>query len=132
MRFTRHHVEAIKAYYNTTAIDLSGADLAGVDLSYLDLTGANLSSADLTNANMYGANLSGANLRDAIGNGKEIKTLQTEFYIVVMTKDVMHIGCERYSYNEWFNFTDDQIAKMDRNALKFWNKYKLILRELSK
>jgi hypothetical protein len=30
------------------------------------------------------------------------------------------IGCKTYTPQEWFNFTDQEIKKMDENALEFW------------
>ena len=80
--------------------------------------------ANLLNANLENANLEGANLRNGvIGNSKEIKTLQCAEYHVVITKDIMAIGCEQHSITDWFNFSDADIAKMDADALswcKIW------------
>ena len=66
-------------------LDLRGIDLSGVNLSRADLRGVNLRDAILIDVNLRDADLRGANIRYAIGNGREIKTLQTEFYTVVYT-----------------------------------------------
>jgi uncharacterized protein YjbI with pentapeptide repeats len=103
--------------------DKSGvrANLYKANLSGADLSEANLSGADLSEANLYEANLSEAILWDTIGNGKEVKTLQTNCYTVTYTKDRIQIGCKNYSHSEWFNFSDEEIDVMDRGALEWWN-----------
>jgi uncharacterized protein YjbI with pentapeptide repeats len=147
----RLHRLYIKGYTSGVRANLIGADLSGANLSGADLSGAylrnaNLSDANLSDANLSRANLSranlscacllGADLRDAnlhgcIGNSREIKTIQCEYWNVVYTKDVIQIGCENHSIEEWFNFTDDEIAAMNVNALTFWNKYKDVIRMMA-
>ena len=91
-------------------------------LSDWRLTDANLTRADLTDAN-----LTDANLRYAIGNGRQIKTLQTEPWIIVYTDTMMAIGCQQHSIEDWFNFDNDTIDRMDSHALTWWKKWKPIL-----
>ncbi len=133
---------------NLTGADLTGAnlsytDLAGANLTNANLTGANLMNANLTNANFTNANLTNADLRSAdlmgadltgaylfntIGDRNIIITIQLPYYMPYhtnMTKDFMQIGCRRYTYEEWWNFTDNEIIDMDgERALNFWRKYK--------
>ena len=78
-------------------------------------------------ANLWTANLSGANLRSTIGNQGQIITIQTDVWQIVYTSDVMQIGCQRHSINDWLVFSDDHISKMDSKALEFWKKWKPIL-----
>lgn len=109
--------------------NLIGANLRGTNLNLADLEGANLIGANLRGANLEGANLSdanliGANLIDAIGNMREICSMQIETYKIAFTKDILQIGCKHYSHQEWFDFRDDIIDAMDRSALLFWEKYK--------
>jgi len=93
---------------------------------------------DLSGTNLRNAYLSGADLRDAylfncIGNQKEVITFQTEFYILNFTKEYLSIGCETYSYEKWFNFSEEEIGELDRKkALEFWKKYKDIIKTLQK
>jgi hypothetical protein len=127
---------------NLRGADLSDAYLSGADLSDADLSGAVLSGADLSDAYLRGAdlrrvnlsdadlrrvNLSGADLWDCIGNGKEIKTVQTSAYTVTYTKDVMQIGCKHYTWEEWCSFDDNTIQQMDNQALEWWKVWKPIL-----
>ena len=100
--------------------DLSGADLSGADLREAYLRSANLSGADLRGANLSCANLSCADLWNTIGNKKEIFTFQTNKYTVVIYQDRIQIGCKNFSQSEWFNFSDDEITKMDSEALDWW------------
>lgn len=99
------------------------ANLSDANLSRADLRGANLSDADLRRAD-----LRGANLRGAIGNNKEIKTIQLGTWTVVLTKYVMAIGCQQHSIEQWFSFTDDEIKRMDIKAIEWWNKNKQIIK----
>ena len=114
--------------------DLRGADLRGADLRGADLRGANLRGADLRDANLRGvdlcgANLRGADLRDAdlcgaVGNKKELRTIQVDTYSISFTDSIMQIGCKRFSHKEWENFTDAEISNMDSGALEWWKKWK--------
>ena len=117
--------------------DLGGANLGGADLRGADLRSANLRGADLGDANLRGANLSGANLggadlgganlRGAIGNMTQIKSMQIEQYQIVYTSDRLFIGCKNFSINEWKNFDDSEITKMDSGALEWWKNWKDII-----
>lgn len=42
----------------------------------------------------------------------------TEFYNIVKCKQYIRIGCEIHTPEEWSNFTDAEIDKMDKNALE--------------
>jgi uncharacterized protein YjbI with pentapeptide repeats len=112
--------------------DLCGSDLCDADLRGADLCGSDLCDADLSRANLRGSDLSRANLRGSdlwstIGNQKEIITIQTDVWQIVYTKEVVQIGCQRHSIKDWFEFSDERIAEMDRKAPEFWNKWKPIL-----
>ena len=121
---------------NLIGANLSGTDLSDADLRDANLRDANLEFADLRNANLRNANLSGADLRNAnlrytMGNGKQIKTLLTEYYHITYTNTSMTIGCEQHTIEQWFKFTDVEIHEMDSRALEFWNKYKRVLKTLT-
>ena len=100
--------------------DLRSADLRSADLSRADLRGADLSGADLRDADLRGADLRSADLWSTIGNQVEIFTFQTNKYPVVICQDRIQIGCKNFSQSEWFNFSDDEISKMDSDALDWW------------
>ena len=104
--------------------DLRGADLRGANLRGADLCGADLCGADLSGAYLSGANLRRADLRDVTGNKKEIFTFPTNIYTVVIYQDRIQIGCKNFSQSEWFNFSDDEITKMDSEALDWWCTHK--------
>ena len=120
-----------------TGVDLSGANLTGAILSGADLTRANLTDANLTRANLTGADLtgvdlSGANLTDAnltnlLGNMRHIKSVQAEKYAITYTATILQIGCKRFTVDEWKNFDDDTISKMDSGAIEWWAKWKPII-----
>jgi len=120
---------------NLSVANLPGSSLPGVKMSVADLsganmTGANMTWADLSRADLTGANLTGADLCGSTGNSIEIKTIQTEIYIVNIVEkfEYIQIGCERNTIERWFNFTDREILEMDgKKALKWWKKWKPIL-----
>jgi len=108
--------------------DLCGADLCGADLSGADLSGTNLSGADLSGTNLSGADLSGTNLNSTIGNCVRIFSLQLPAYkVTILDKEVMQIGCKRFTIQEWANFDDNAIAKFALNALTFWKTNKELI-----
>ena len=113
-------------------LDLRGIDLSGVNLSRADLRGVNLRDTILIDVNLRDTDLRGANIRYAIGNGREIKTFQTEFYHVNYTSTQIVIGCEQHAITDWFKFDDKRIKAMDERATEFWTIYKPILKLLVK
>ena len=103
--------------------DLYGADLHGADLDGADLYGANLRGADLRGANLHGANLYGADL-DGEKLTKTPLQLNNLKWFVLISDKYLRIGCQRFTIEEWKNFDDETIVKMDFAALKFWRKWK--------
>ena len=88
-----------------------------------DLYGADLRDADLRGANLYGADLRYANL----DGEKLVKTplqLNNLKWFVLISDKYLRIGCQRFTIEEWRNFDDAAIVKMDFAALKFWRKWK--------
>jgi len=141
---------------NLSSANLSGANLGGANLSSANLSdaylrgaylrGANLSSANLSGANLGGANLSDAYLRGAnlsgaylsgvaelwgvSGNYREIKAVQCDIWPVTYTAEKMQIGCQFHLITEWWAFSDEQISRMDGQALKWWKVWKPILKTI--
>ena len=128
---------------NLRCADLRGANLYGADLRSADLYGANLRGANLDGADLYGANLRGANLRCADLRGADLyganlrganldgeKLTKTPLqlnnlkWFVLISDKYLRIGCQRFTIEEWKNFDDETIVKMDFAALKFWRKWK--------
>jgi hypothetical protein len=58
---------------------------------------------------------------------REIKSLQIERYPITYTCDRLQIGCENHSINEWMQFDNARIAKMDKGALEWWGKWRSVL-----
>ena len=117
-------------YADLSYADLSSADLRGANLRYTNLRGADLSGANLRYTNLRGADLSGANLRWCIGNMREIKSAQFDTYDVTWTKDTLAIGCQQHPIKDWWQFDDTTITNMDRDALLWWKKWKLVLQQI--
>ncbi len=100
--------------------DLSGADLGGADLSGADLSRADLSGADLRGADLRGADLQHANLSEALG----VLSLLSLHWPVYVAKNLVQIGCERHTIEEWEAFDADAIQAMDPMALSQWAKHR--------
>ncbi len=116
---------------NLHGANLDGANLYGANLDGADLRSANLHGANLDGANLDGANLYGANLRSANLYGEKLSKTPLQInglkWFVLISDNFMRIGCQRYTHEEWANFTDEEIAKMDFGALKFWRQWKISL-----
>ena len=62
------------------------------------------------------ADLQGADLRGAIGNGKEIRSLDVGIYSVCITKHTLYVGCKQIPFKvalkvKYKDFKDDISAK---------------------
>ncbi|WP_394543695.1 pentapeptide repeat-containing protein [Azorhizophilus paspali] len=121
--------------------NLSDANLRGAYLRDADLRGANLSDANLRGANLSDANLRGANLSGAYlaeiaslwgvsGNGAEIKSIQCDLWPVTYTATHMQIGCQLHRIEQWWDFGDAEIDRMDSRALDWWQTWKPILKQI--
>ena len=127
--------------------NLKGANLQGASLQWANLQHANLQDANLPGANLQGANLQGANLKYAnlkyanlkyanlkganlqgVNLPEEVIRINGMRWDVTIFQDWMTIGCQHHHLDDWNKFTDDEISKMDVDALEFWqaNKGKLI------
>ena len=84
---------------------------------------ANLRDANLDGANLYGANLRGANL-DGEKLTKSPLVVTGLRYWCLISDGYMRLGCKRFTHEEWAEFSDDEIEKMDRCALEFWKQWK--------
>ncbi len=108
--------------------DLYGANLRGANLRGADLYGADLYCADLYGADLDGANLYGANLRGADLDGEKLSKTPLQLnnlkWPVLISDAYLRVGCQRYLIEEWRNFDDEYIVKMDFGALKFWRQWK--------
>ena len=87
----------------------------------------------LAGANLNGANLTGVELENAVGNGREIVSMQIPTYRVAFTREVLQIGCERHAIGDWRGFDDETISRMDPGALQWWNMWRgLIFQAIEK
>ena len=76
-------------------------------------------------ANLWGADLGGANLEDAKNAPLIIPTLR--WLVCINGFGYMRIGCQNHKVEQWKAFTDQEISRMDSDALSFWNQYKVML-----
>ena len=87
-----------------------------------------LQAAVKSGADLYGANLDGANLRGANLDGEKLTKTPLQLnnlkWFVLISDKYLRIGCQRFTIEEWKNFDDETIVKMDFAALKFWRKWK--------
>ncbi len=122
--------EANLSEANLRGADLSEANLYEANLRGADLSGANLSEANLRGADLYEANLRGADLSGAKDGDtplRKCKTILGLEWDIFLFNDMVIVGCKRYTLEEWLNFSDIEIANMDKNALEFYPVLKSVL-----
>ncbi len=123
-----------KEYKNLSEANLSEANLYGANLSEANLYGANLYGANLSEANLSGANLSEANLSWADLYGEKITKSPIQIagfrWWINITEKHIQIGCRVHKAEEWFNFSNEQIAEMHNEALEWWKKHKDIIKTM--
>jgi len=117
---------------NLSGTNLRGANLSGTNLSGANLSGTNLSGTNLSGANLSGANLRGANLRGAVGNNRELKTIQAGPWVANYTDTVMSIGCQQHEIKRWWEFTHEEIDAMASDAVEWWAIWKPLLEKITK
>ena len=115
---------------NLSYANLRSANLSYANLSSADLRSANLRCADLRSANLSCADLRCANLRYAIGNIRNIKSLQCDMWMVSYTDTIINIGCQTHLIEEWWGFSDYEISRMNPSALEWWAVWKPILQQI--
>ena len=58
-------------------------------------------------------------------------TSNVDSYNITITPKHIKIGCQYHSKTAWFNFTDDEIMKMDgEKAVNWWKTWKPILKQI--
>ena len=111
-------VETVKQAAERGKANLYGANLRGANLYGADLRGANLDGANLRGADLRGANLDGEKLT------KSPLVVTGLRYWCLISDGYMRLGCKRFTHEEWAEFSDDEIEKMDGYALEFWKQWK--------
>lgn len=106
------------------------AYLDNVHFKNISLKDAYFEGSNLSRTTFKGVDLSECDLRDCTGNNRQIKTIQAGKYIVNYTTEVIQIGCENHSIEDWFSFSDEKIARMDDGALDWWKDWKPILKQI--
>lgn len=117
------------------------ARLEGVDFITCQMSHARLGRAVgqirlVANSNLRGAVFEGgvaANIRTMqfnYGSGMHIRHVSTDKYEVAYTDTHMQIGCEFHLLDDWWAFSDKDIARMDHGAVEWWGRWKPVLQAL--
>ena len=68
---------------------------------------------------------------DKITNKYDICYISNRYYNITITPLHIKIGCQYHAHEAWWNFTDEQIKKMDgESALNFWKIWKEPLKQI--
>ena len=68
---------------------------------------------------------------DKITNKDDICYISNRYYNITITPLHIKIGCQYHAQESWWNFTDEQIEKMDgESALNFWKIWKEPLKQI--
>ena len=113
-----------------TDANFTGADFTDADFTRADFTRANFTGANFTGADFTRADFTDADFTDAIGNRREVKSLQIDTWSITYTSTHLQIGCQRHKIEDWWEFDDETINDMDGAALEWWRKWKAPLRQL--
>jgi hypothetical protein len=103
---------------------LDGANLAGAYLARANLDRAYLDGANLDGAYLAGANLAGATYSEGVEIGNKPLFILGLTWPVYIFKTHIKIGCQIHTKQEWLEFDDAVIAKMESRAPEFWAKWK--------
>jgi hypothetical protein len=89
----------------------------------------NLSGADLHGAKLRlrCTNLSKATIRFADPIDTNLVILQTDIWTCYIQKEQIRIGCQVFTIDEWIEFSDEEISKMDSKAIAWWTIWKPII-----
>jgi uncharacterized protein YjbI with pentapeptide repeats len=110
---------------NMQGANLKNAKMQRADLSLANMQNAYLHKTNLTDANLTGTDLTGVVLWRCIGDGKRIKNIDGLLYPIAYTSEVLQIGCINHTFEEWKNFTEEEIYRMDGDdALEFYKEHK--------
>jgi uncharacterized protein YjbI with pentapeptide repeats len=124
------------SWVNFGEVDFRGADFRGADFSRADFSGADFLRADFRSADFRGADFLSAdfwfaNFKDADfegvkGDGYLIKSMVAGQYPITLIKNILQIGCQQFTIEEWRNKSDFEIQSMDKSSdsLDWWNKHK--------
>ncbi|MBK8467963.1 MAG: pentapeptide repeat-containing protein [Chloracidobacterium sp.] len=112
---------AILSRANLSRANLSRANLSGATLSGANLSGANLSRANISGADLSGANLSGADLS---GTGVGVIQNLAGYHVSVVHGKSIRIGCQCHTKEEWAGFSSNEIERMAKGAVAWWEKNK--------
>ena len=118
---------------NLGGANLRGANLRGANLGCAHLEGANLGGANLGCAHFEGANLGGVQFDryTSITQPPITITGLTPLWSIVITDDVMCIGCQRHLIKAWSDFLEQEIANMHSCALDWWRDNREIVLNLA-
>lgn len=126
--------------HDLSGMDLTGANLAGAVLTKVNfarchmeravLRGAHLTHANFTDADMAKVDLTKADLRWAIGNMREVRSLQTETWAMAYTHDMLHMGCASYPIHRWWKFSDRRMAIIHPDSPGLWEVWKPIMQQI--
>ena len=106
--------------------NFSNSDCTNVDFRYSDISFANFSNTTLINSIFYNstifkANFDNTDLRDVIGDGKIIKNILLEKYIVYWCENgniMVSVDLDKHSLDEWKN---NNITFYRGDDEKWWN-----------
>jgi uncharacterized protein YjbI with pentapeptide repeats len=104
--------------------NMKRAILDGACLEKANAERANFDWAELNGANFHLANMDGANYGKDIEIGNNPIIIHGLTWPVYVFKTHIRIGRQIHTKQEWLNFSDADIAKMESHASEFWAKWK--------
>lgn len=119
-----------RAKFNHATIEYT--DFSANICKEADFTKANLTRSNFTGCDLTSADLNGINIIGTIGNGEEIKTIQTEeLGIITYTEEVMSVNIHQNSLKWWWESTDKELLEdLFDKYIPHYKKWKPILKAI--
>jgi len=115
--------------------DLRWTDLRWVKLQLTDLRGTKLQRANLRQAKLQRSDLREADIAGADLQGTESGSIcRMDFggWSICIREDKTSIGCKTFNNEFWLDASDDEISRLDDDALTWWKIHGSVIRDTIK
>lgn len=120
---------------NLQNANLQNANMQGADMRYADMRYADMQGADMRDANMRYADMRGANLANCAMHHIDARDLMISedaeilfrmdccVWPVTVWHNVVHIGCEEFSFEDILKMTEKMAEEIHEGAGKRWKRF---------
>lgn len=113
------------SFKNTILSNISSKNASFIEC---DFTKSDFSFCNLLNTEFEECVLKEIILRDTVGDMKNIFSVVLDTYVMTFTKEIMNLGCDSKSIEDWRKTTTDDIEDDEQKWL--WDYYKELIFEI--